>query len=532
MRLYRTGFITPALLAVMLVSSLHSKIPDLSGLDKMPPSIEKDYYIWRFISQPGTKASDAKKAIRQVVHLNGKLIKAYRKKTGHTPPKPVASCGWSLAKFYATGGECAIQPKKAESSSTTEKRSALYRVLSSDKPIALWRDMDDETKVYILNHAGKAGRKKLDHTPDAQEWKGLTRVSGFNRTISLIEREKLSGLSSGFLLPPAKDNALNYKTKMSLGFRALTSSERKVAAIYFADSAKKSERRDEVDRALFWTWMATKEKSYLSQLTRSYDINIYTLAARDLLKLKYPRVLTPRFKENGKAPAYVKDPIVWARIKKKIYSGQENLKRLASTYENGESIGYYTYILTRASRDKEQYFPMPYRDMMVKLPQSRQAILYAIARQESKFVPSSVSRSFALGMMQIMPFLVDHISKERGEKIDYDDMFDPRKALVYANHHMNYLNKWLKHPLFVAYAYNAGIGYTKRMLLAGRLFKSTSGLEPWLSIEAIDNAQAREYGKKVLTNYVIYMNLLGSPTRLLDLVLQLDDPSKTDRFRK
>jgi len=31
---------------------------------------------------------------------------------------------------------------------------------------------------------------------------------------------------------------------------------------------------------------------------------------------------------------------------------------------------------------------------------------------------------------------------------------------------------------------------------------------------------------------VIYMNLLGSPTRLLDLVLQLDDPSKTDRFRK
>jgi len=34
----------------------------------------------------------------------------------------------------------------------------------------------------------------------------------------------------------------------------------------------------------------------------------------------------------------------------------------------------------------------------------RKALMLAIARQESKFIPASISRSFALGMMQFMPF--------------------------------------------------------------------------------------------------------------------------------
>jgi soluble lytic murein transglycosylase len=167
---------------------------------------------------------------------------------------------------------------------------------------------------------------------------------------------------------------------------------------------------------------------------------------------------------------------------------------------------------------------------MRRFSKKRQALIYATARQESRFVPASVSPSFALGKMQFMPFLIDHVAKQKGENIDYDDIFNPRKAIEYADYHLDYLNKWLYHPLFVAYAYNGGIGFTKRLIKNRKYFRKGS-FEPYLSMEKITNVEAREYGKKVLTNYVIYLNKLGKPTRLLPFIKQLTTPSKTDRFR-
>jgi len=168
---------------------------------------------------------------------------------------------------------------------------------------------------------------------------------------------------------------------------------------------------------------------------------------------------------------------------------------------------------------------------MRHLPRKRQALIYAIARQESRFVPGSVSRSFALGLMQFMPFLIDHVAKQKGEVIDYDEIFKPRKAIEYADYHLDYLESYLYHPLFIAYAYNGGIGFTKRLITRPNYFKE-GAFEPYLSMEKIKNVEAREYGKKVLTNYVIYLNKLGIPTRMITLINQLTNPAETDKFRK
>jgi len=253
-----------------------------------------------------------------------------------------------------------------------------------------------------------------------------------------------------------------------------------------------------------------------------------------MLGRDYPGVIVPKLPERGKRSDELYDPIAWARLKRKIFSdaGGKELEKLASRYADSEAVGYYSYILATESRDKKQFFPMPYRDLLSQLSIERQAMLYAIARQESRFIPAAVSSSFAIGMMQLMPFLIEHIAKQRGERRDYDELFDPKVALVYANQHLNYLYKWLQHPLFVAYAYNAGIGYTKRMLKRGRLFSDNGRYEPWLSLELLTNEQAREYGKKVLSNYVIYMNLLGKSTRMKDQLSNLHLPHETDRFRK
>jgi soluble lytic murein transglycosylase len=51
-------------------------------------------------------------------------------------------------------------------------------------------------------------------------------------------------------------------------------------------------------------------------------------------------------------------------------------------------------------------------------------------------------------------------------------------------------------------------------------------------MELMKNNEAREYGKKVLSNYVIYLNKLGVSTHITPLIMQLATPSKTDKFRR
>lgn len=128
--------------------------------------------------------------------------------------------------------------------------------------------------------------------------------------------------------------------------------------------------------------------------------------------------------------------------------------------------------------------------------------------------------------------MANHIGKKELQipNFDQDDMFDPRLALKFANHHLDYLEKYLYHPLFVAYAYNGGIGFTKKMLQRGDLFNG-GAYEPFLSMELVPFAESREYGKKVLANYVIYARLVRSSTSISTLFESLKTPVLTDKFR-
>jgi len=420
------------LLALLLLGniSLEAKHFTYAQVHRMPKSVEKDYYIWRFLRQRSTTIAQAKAIIREANSLNKKLKEAYRKKTGSYPnfkPKPIR---------------------------------------------------------YKVN--------------DAERWKNRSQGNfAFKKGISMVQKRQL-----------------------------------KLAAQYFNSAYRIYEERWEKDKALFWLYLVTKNDSYLEKLKQSYHINMYTLLAADLTGDKYPKtIITPRISKRSIWGIDAEDPIDWAKMKRKLFSGDVDLDDLAEDCESQETIGMHTYIKARACNFTKSYFPMPYRDIMQKFPIERQALIYAIARQESRFVPASVSRSFALGMMQFMPFLIDHVAKEKGEKIDYDDIFNPYKAIEYADYHLDYLTKYLYHPLFIAYAYNGGIGFTKRLIRRRGNFRP-GAFEPYLSMEKIKNVEAREYGKRVLTNYVIYMNKLGKPTRLLPFIKTLTDPYMTDRFRK
>jgi soluble lytic murein transglycosylase len=302
------------------------------------------------------------------------------------------------------------------------------------------------------------------------------------------------------------------------------------AASFFDTARLYYVKRYDIDKALFWLYLSTNDVKYLEFLRKSYSVNIYTLMAADSMRAKYPYTITETLSSDTLDDFDIKNPIDWAKVKHKMKAGYD-LDRLANEFKSQESIGIYTYLKAKASKFKNTYFPMPYRDAMKDMPKERQALIYAIARQESRFVPASVSRSFALGMMQFMPFLIKHIAKQKGERIDLDAIFNPYKAIEYADIHLDYLTKYLHHPLFIAYAYNGGIGFTKRHIKNPKHFR-LGAYEPYMSMETMKNVEAREYGKKVLANYVIYLNKLGVKTRIFPLLSTLANPEKTDKFRK
>jgi soluble lytic murein transglycosylase len=165
----------------------------------------------------------------------------------------------------------------------------------------------------------------------------------------------------------------------------------------------------------------------------------------------------------------------------------------------------------------------PFEKFLEKMDYDRRVLIYAIARQESRFIPSAVSYSYAQGMMQIMPFLSESLSFELKDRYDIWNMFDYKTNIRYANKHLNFLESSLHHPLFIAYAYNGGIGFTKRMLENG--YFGVGEYEPFMSIEIVPLKQPREYGKRVLANSVMYRNIYGLPTSTIRVIKTAVSPN-------
>lgn len=180
---------------------------------------------------------------------------------------------------------------------------------------------------------------------------------------------------------------------------------------------------------------------------------------------------------------------------------------------------------------KDNIYAMPFMEYIGDGDTHRKALILAIARQESRFVPASVSISYALGMMQFMPFVANDIAKQYAiPNFDQDDMFNPQIAYKFANIHLDYLEKSLKSPVFIAYAYNGGLGFTRKTLRQEDLFKRGK-FEPFLSMELVAYAESREYGKRVLGNFVVYSQILGENVSVRKLLDDLLVPQNSDFIR-
>ena len=177
---------------------------------------------------------------------------------------------------------------------------------------------------------------------------------------------------------------------------------------------------------------------------------------------------------------------------------------------------------TQARHDYGLRYLAPYRndfDAAAKAHDIDVAMLYGIARQESRFIPDIVSSAGAVGLMQLMPGTAKWVAKQLAR----NDYQPTRIGSTDLNTQFGayYFKYWLERldrmPALAAAAYNAGPG-------RAQAWRPMAPLEGAIWVETIPFNETRDYVKKVLANAMVYGQSLGSPSTSLTSLLGVVAP--------
>ena len=531
------------ILLTLLSSAYINAEITLKEIASKPTCRAKDFLIWQFLKQDVTPA-EAEKAYSQATGKNYKLKREYLKRTTDEKLQYKKSCRGKKDLFNIEDKECfklALSSYKTLNM-THKEREKLAKKVDSPKFIELLKiqsephsaesyrkySADTVLKMFIQTTASHR-RENLNINLDKEFINYLASSKKMAQFIKITTRDKsLDKLHVSILnINPKK---LNANSNFILALHQLKYNNQTAAIKHLKQTYKQSKHVINKDKASFWLYKISKDKKYLDSLLLSMDINIYTLYAREMIGMDIENYYSSLDTMSYKTDINLQDPFEWDLLRKQIKdTPQDELFELALQYKQKCMLPVQSLITQKAYAYKMHGYIMPYEKYLQDISNDDKALIYVIMRQESAFVPSALSRSFALGLMQMMPFLVDAMAKDMKEEIDYDDMFNPKTNIKYAIKHIEWMKKSLYHPLFMAYAYNGGMGFLRRHLEKGTF--SNEEYEPYLSMELMSNRESREYGKKVLANYVMYKKILGEEVSIIHLFQTLKYPKSTDRFR-
>lgn len=534
------------LLFLLLSPLLLSAQITLKELQESPEGRTRDFYIWQYMKEDISSAQ-ADAAYSLVERYNHKIFMLYLNKTDNKTIHEQYRCSNLKTKelLQETNTSCintALSLDRAMGLESTQRedlslklkenypqKSEIISLMNKEPFILSLLQSGNENFLKVFNSVGKANRQKYFNIKLSPERiNELAKEKSFNSSIDYIVRdENMFSMQESLLSLSACE--LNDKSYFLLGLNALHFKATKKAMFYF-ELAQKTEYAIDKDKAVFWMYLISKDEKYLQDLSRSNDINIYTLYANEKLNLEVNNYFYELKLKDAKSTIELNDPYVWEKTIKEVRSSDTaQLEDMLEKYNTKEDEALNAFIYAKSIKYKKHNYIMPYKEATQDLSKDDKAILYSLAKQESHFIPSALSHSYAIGVMQMMPFLIENLAKEKHEDVTLDEMFDPYKNIQYSKKHIKWIQKSLYHPLFIAYAYNGGMGFTKRHLEKGTFERGS--FEPYLSMELMSNTESREYGKKVLANYVIYKKILGEEVKIISLFESLTQPSNTDRFR-
>ncbi len=537
------------LIFIIFYSFLFAKEITLEFLQDKPKSRAKDFYIWRFLAQDITP-EEADKAYAMANVASGKIVSRYIKKTKNKEFLEKQNCyALTSGEFLSKSNQCislGISPIKASVMPKVElvkiaeriekdypKIAIVAKIFASEIPVQEMLNIGGETFLSIFLRMGDNFRRKhLDLSYSNEFLQTLSSEKKFESFVRTITLDNNMSNARNTLLNFDSKSA-NSTTNFLLAINAIDLKQDKLALNFLNFAYKSVKLREDKDKILFWQYLITKNTKYLSEILRdTFDVNIYSLYASEKLNQNLPNNIVSSIITNKEIQKKfdISDPFLWLQELQK-YRNVKDIKIVTQEFDYLNTEPHLAFFLEKANNFRINYFIFPYEEIFKGLDGDRKAMLLALAKQESHFIPTSISSSYALGMMQIMPFLVEHIAKKLKKNIMLDDMFKPEIGVEFANFHLNNDLKTLSHPLFIAYAYNAGVGYTLRLIKSGA-FNGTSEYEPFLSLEKIIYEETKSYGKKVLANYVVYKKLLGQNVQISTILNDIPISAKTYQKRR
>lgn len=129
-------------------------------------------------------------------------------------------------------------------------------------------------------------------------------------------------------------------------------------------------------------------------------------------------------------------------------------------------------------------------------------LIYAIIKQESFFDIYAVSSSKAVGLTQFIPKTAYYVAKQKNfNGFDMVELYKPENAISFALWYVDKLAKMFDgNIIYISASYNSGENAVKRFLEKNYIKDEGE------FIEFYPFSETRDYVKKVLRNYIIYLN--------------------------
>lgn len=504
----------------------------LKELQTKPKGVARDFYIWEFITHKDTSLKESLEAYKLVYNEIPKLKAALEKKGFHAQmPKNIACSKLAYESLKNKDAQCIAYAlrlgavpamSQAQVDFFVSKLKATHPNIVQKIQILRSKDIKESmlnasAQIFseVYNSLSYNQRAQIFGTPTKPEsLKILANANrySFNR---ILQNVILDGGFLEFKKSISKADLSGIKdanTLFLLGINEVRIGTKDKAMKYFALSRTNAADPFFRDRAIFWQYLLSDNVAFLNDLQASEHADIFSIYANQKLKTTPNYQIISHFENlsttNPKLD--IKDPFAWQILRDNMPKESSKLKAIAKDFSYELTIPHLAFVNNRINKYSINYFIMPYTENLKWRDNSQKAMALAVAKQESTFLPALVSRSYALGMMQIMPFNVEPFARKlKKTDITLESMFDPVIAYEFGRMYLDELNREFSHPLFSAYAYNGGPGFLRKTLSKKRLFIKSRKYEPWISLELLPVEETRFYGMRVLANYVIYQQILG-----------------------
>lgn len=299
------------------------------AIRQQPPSLARNFMIWQYFDQNITP-DEADEAFYLIRDVNWKMFYAYAKKSDRPEVAFTVDClklsidaltktsDPACAKLGASIGKLsAMTPADRNKTAKLVDGARLYdavEMLNDDKLSQRYRSYEPDLFLRVFNGSyGNARRRMFDFAPDADYMNALARGSGFTSAVmSTINDPALSNFARALTKVAVKD--LDARGHFYLGLNQLLHGTKARAIEHFQLSRDAAYYQSDKDKALFWHALASENDLIWKNLAASWDINFYSLYAREKFGSFPDNFFTHLQTSKARSDLNLSDPFVWAEL--------------------------------------------------------------------------------------------------------------------------------------------------------------------------------------------------------------------------